>query len=77
MFIVFLNYYIKKYDKSQKQIIVNRYNAGESVKKLTEGFDVSVNTVYAWSNEAKYAIFGKEVTPILSEGGQIGGVPSI
>lgn len=53
---------MKKYDESQKQIIVNRYYAGESVKKLAEEIGVSENTVYAWINEAMPKIKGEKLT---------------
>lgn len=53
---------MKKYDESQKQIIINRYYAGESVKKLAEEIGVLENTVYAWINEAMPKIKGEKLT---------------
>ncbi|MBR1432097.1 IS3 family transposase [Ruminococcus sp.] len=53
---------MKKYDESQKQLIINRYYAGESVKKLAEEIGVSENTVYAWINEAMAKIKGEKLT---------------
>lgn len=42
----------KKYENEVKQAVIERYNDGETVSSLVEGFDIPRSTVYLWIKHA-------------------------